>query len=144
MESWAFASPELHQVPIDVTTGWAASPVFTRYPFRYPLNSWVDWSNVGKVSCSRKQQQQHQSVLSGDSTCNLSISRPMPWLLGYAATHRHRHSSLPLLSSYQHLPTHNPRPPVINNEVRFINNVIWPKTRFSIYTYMINQQLHIF
>jgi len=28
------------QVPIDVTAGWAASPVDTRSPF----NSWVNWS----------------------------------------------------------------------------------------------------
>jgi len=57
-------------------------PIYTRYPF----NSWVDWDNVSKVSCSRKQQQ-HQSVLSGDRTCNLSISRLMPLPLGYVASH---------------------------------------------------------
>ena len=32
--------PSLHQVPIDVTAGWAASPVDTRPPDPY-LNSWV-------------------------------------------------------------------------------------------------------
>ena len=42
-----FASP-------DVTAGWAASPVDTR-PLGPHLISWVDWSNVSKVSCSRKQ-----------------------------------------------------------------------------------------
>ena len=47
-------------------------------------SSWVDWSSVSKVSCSRKQQQQHQSVLSGDQACNLSISRLMPWPPDYA------------------------------------------------------------
>ena len=54
--------PSLHQVPID---GWAASPVYTRYPLMLQLggllprltpdhhagphfNSWVDWSSVSK------------------------------------------------------------------------------------------------
>jgi len=37
-------------IPIDVTAGWVASPVDTRLP----APSWVDWSNVSKVSCSRK------------------------------------------------------------------------------------------
>jgi len=66
--SWGRASN-----PQEDSAEWAASPVYTRYPF----NSWVDWSNVGKVSYSRKQQQ-HQSVLSRDRACNLSISRLMP------------------------------------------------------------------
>ena len=44
--------PSLHQVPIDVTAGWAASPVGTRSPGTH-FNSWVDWSSVSKVSCSR-------------------------------------------------------------------------------------------
>ena len=35
--------PSLHQVPIDVTAGWAASPVGTRPPGPH-FNSWVDWS----------------------------------------------------------------------------------------------------
>ena len=26
---------------------------------RYPLHSWVGWSNVSKVSCLRNQQKQH-------------------------------------------------------------------------------------
>ena len=29
MDSWAFASPDLHQVPIDVTAGWAPVGVHT-------------------------------------------------------------------------------------------------------------------
>ena len=41
--------PSLHQIPIDVTAGWAASSVGTRPPGP-PFNSWVDWSNVSKVS----------------------------------------------------------------------------------------------
>ena len=32
---------------------------------RYPLYSWVGWSNVSEISCSRKQQ---QTELSGDQT----------------------------------------------------------------------------
>ena len=48
--------PSLHQVPIDVTVGWAASPVDNGPPGPH-LYSWIDWSNVSKVSCSRKQQQ---------------------------------------------------------------------------------------
>ena len=59
--------PNYYQVPVDVTAGWAASLVNTRLLYLY---SWVDWKNVSKVSCSRKQQ----SVLSGNQTCNLSIS----------------------------------------------------------------------
>ena len=35
--------PSLHQVPIDVTAGWATSPVGTRPPGPH-FNSWVDWS----------------------------------------------------------------------------------------------------
>ena len=31
-------------------------PIYTRPPGPH-LNYWVDWSNVNKVSCSRKQQQ---------------------------------------------------------------------------------------
>ena len=37
--------PSLHQVPDDVTAGWAASPVGTRPPGPH-FNGWVDWSNV--------------------------------------------------------------------------------------------------
>ena len=44
MDSWHLLLRE----PIDVTAGWAASPVDTR-PHS---NNWVDWSNVSKVSCS--------------------------------------------------------------------------------------------
>ena len=43
--------PSLHQLPIDVTAGWAA-PQLTPGPH---LNSWVECSNVSKVSCPRKQ-----------------------------------------------------------------------------------------
>ena len=60
--------PSLHQVPINVTTGWAASPVGTRPPGPH-FNSWVDWSSVSKVSCSRKQQQ-HQSDPAGNQAWN--------------------------------------------------------------------------
>ena len=73
--------PSLHQVPIDVTAGWAASPVGTRPPGPH-FNSWVDWSNVSKVSCSRKQQQ-HQSGPAGNRTWNLLITR---------RTHTHAHT----------------------------------------------------
>jgi len=60
------------------------SPIHTRSPF----NRWVDWTNVSKVSRSRKQQQ-HQSVL---ESCNLSISRLMSWPLGFAASHMHTYT----------------------------------------------------
>ena len=43
----------LPEVPIDVTAGWVVSPVDTK-PLGPHLNSWVDWSNVSKVSY-RKQ-----------------------------------------------------------------------------------------
>ena len=58
--------PSLHQVPID------------------HLYSWVDWSNVSKVSCSRKQL--HQSGHTKNQTHNISIGRPISWPLGYAAS----------------------------------------------------------
>ena len=38
--------PSYHQAPIDVTAGWAASPVYARSQF----NSWVSWSNMRNVS----------------------------------------------------------------------------------------------
>jgi len=44
--SLAFASPVITRYPLDVTTGWAAFPVYTS-----SFNGWVDWSNVSKVSC---------------------------------------------------------------------------------------------
>jgi len=68
-----FASPDIKYPLMLQLHGWAV-PQFTSSPHLY---SWVDCSNVSKVSCSRKQQQ-HQSVLSENQTCNLSISRPMP------------------------------------------------------------------
>jgi len=64
------ASPDLDQVPIDVTAGWAASSVYTRSPF----NSWVDWSNVGKVSYSRNN---NTSVLSVEDQDTLVIIMSM-------------------------------------------------------------------
>ena len=67
--------PSKHQVPIDVTAGWAASPVGTRPPGPH-FNSWVDWSNVSKISCSRKQQ--HQSGPAGNRTWSLMITRWTP------------------------------------------------------------------
>jgi len=39
--------PNLHQIPNDVTAGWAASPVDTRSLGPH-LNSWIDWSDVSK------------------------------------------------------------------------------------------------
>ena len=51
-------------------------PVNTRPPGPH-LYSWVDWSNVSKVPCSRKQQQ-HQSGHTGNQTWDLLITRPMP------------------------------------------------------------------
>ena len=43
-EIWIFAFPHAR---------WATSPVDTR-PLGPYLNSWVDWSNVRKVPCSKK------------------------------------------------------------------------------------------
>ena len=60
-DSWGICFPSLHQVPIDATAGWAVSPVDTSPPGP----RWVYWSNVSKVSCSRKQQQ-HQSGSTGN------------------------------------------------------------------------------
>jgi len=46
---------------------WTVGIVYTRYPFRWPVSpvdtrpsgpylySWVEWSNVSEVSCSRVQ-----------------------------------------------------------------------------------------
>ena len=104
--------PSLYQVPIDVT---AVSPVDTRPPGPH-LYSWVYWSNVSKVSCSRKQQQ-HQSGHTGNRTHNLSISRPIPWPLGYVASHTHTHThtrvrahthapTYPLPQTHRHTDTH--------------------------------------
>jgi len=44
-ETWTvgICFPILHQVPIDVTAWWAASPVDTRPPGPH-LYSWVDWN----------------------------------------------------------------------------------------------------
>ena len=42
-DSWVFAPPDLHQVPIGVTAGWTASPVDSK-PTGPHLNSWVDRS----------------------------------------------------------------------------------------------------
>ena len=36
---------------------WTAFPVGTRPPGAH-FSSWVDWSNVNKVSCSKKKKQQ--------------------------------------------------------------------------------------
>ena len=58
-ETWTAVDicfPSYYQVPIDVTARWAPSLVNTS---SY-LYSWVDWSSVSKLSCSRKEQQ-HQS-----------------------------------------------------------------------------------
>ena len=41
--------PSYHQAPIDVTAGWAASPVYARSQF----NSWVNWSNMRNVSSKK-------------------------------------------------------------------------------------------
>ena len=96
--------PSLYQVPIDVT---AVSPVDTRPPGPH-LYSWVYWSNVSKVSCSRKQQQ-HQSGHTGNRTHNLSISRPIPWPLGYVASHTHTHTHTHACArthTHPHTPSH--------------------------------------
>ena len=77
--------PSLHQVPIDVTAGWAASPVDTRPPGPH-LNSWVDWNNVRKVSCSRKQQK-HQSGSNGNRTWDLRLPGRCPNHLAMLHTH---------------------------------------------------------
>jgi len=63
----------LSQIPIDadVAAGWVASPGSILY-------SCVDWSNVSKVSCSRKQQ--HQGDDSGNQTCTQR----------HTCTHTHR------------------------------------------------------
>ena len=42
---------------------------------RYPLYSWAGWSNVSKVSCSRKQQ---QTALSGNQTWASRITQDDP------------------------------------------------------------------
>jgi len=47
MDSWHLLPQFTPGTPIDVTAGWAASPVNTR-PLNTILNSWVDWSNVSK------------------------------------------------------------------------------------------------
>jgi len=93
--------PSYYQVPIDVTAGWDVSPVNMRSPF----NRWVNWSNASKVSCSRKQQQQHQSVLSGNQTSNLPISRPVPQPLGYA-TQTCTHTPPPHTHTHAHMHAH--------------------------------------
>ena len=71
--------PSYYKVSIDVIAGWAVSPVDTRSPFN-------SWSNASEVSCLKKQQL-HQSILSGNQTCNPLISTPVPWPLPYLATH---------------------------------------------------------
>jgi len=68
--------------PFDATAWLATSLVGTRPPGTH-LYSWVDWSKVSKVSCSRKQRQ-HQSR---NWIHNLLIHRPMPWPPGYAGSH---------------------------------------------------------
>jgi len=60
------------------------------------FNSWVNQSNVNKVSCSRKQQQ-HQSVLSGNWTCILS--RCPDHLAVLCHTHTHTHIFKPIHSA---------------------------------------------
>ena len=80
--------PSLHQVSIDVTAGWAASPVGTRPPGPH-FNSWVDWSNVSKISCPRKQK--HQSGPAGNQTWNFSITRASTH--PYPRTHTHTHKA---------------------------------------------------
>ena len=73
------------------------------------LYSRVDWNNVSKVSCSRKQQQR-QSGHTGHRTHNLSISRPMPWSFGCAASphtiHTHTQTHLKQETVCTHACTH--------------------------------------
>jgi len=90
---------------------------FPRYPLmlqlggllpqatRSPFNSWVDWSNVSKVPCSRKQQQ-HQSGRTGNRTHDLLVMRPMPWPLGYAVSHICAHTHM---RTHTHTHTHTER-----------------------------------
>jgi len=66
--------PSLRQVPINVTSG-GPRPLFI---------SWIDWSNVSKVPCSRKQQK-HQSLVN-ISTWNFSM---MASPLGHVVPHTH-------------------------------------------------------
>ena len=60
--------PGYYQVPIDVTAGWAAFPVYTRSP----------WSNVSKVLAQGNDNNtQYQNVLSANQTYNFLISMPL-------------------------------------------------------------------
>ena len=59
-----------HQVSIDGTVGWAAFPVHIKSPFN-------SWSNLSKISYSRRHQQ-HQSGIIRNQTGNLLINRLVP------------------------------------------------------------------
>ena len=86
----------VHVSQIKVTEPTVWSTHFSKqdkdsWAFAFPRNNWT------KVSCSRKRPQ-HQSVLSRNRTCNLSISRPVPWLFGHVVSHTcmHTHTFLSL------------------------------------------------
>ena len=63
-------------------------PQLTAGPY---LNSWIDWSNVSKVSCSMKQQH-NQFGATGHQTWNLLITRSMLQPLAYSHTQLHTHT----------------------------------------------------
>ena len=72
--------------PIDVTAGWAASLVNTRY---YPF---VYWSNVSKVFCLRKQQK-HQSGHTQYSDHFAMLAHTQTHTHTNAHTHTHTHTN---------------------------------------------------
>ena len=83
MDSWAFASPDLHQVPIDVTAGWAGA-------------MWVSFL-LKETTTTPKCLEQGSNL----------ISRPMPWPLGYAAPlHTHTHARTHTYIHTHHTHTH--------------------------------------
>ena len=89
-EQLSICFSSLLQVPIDVTAGWAASPVGTRPPGPH-YNSWVDWSNENNF-LSQENDNNTKVASAGNRTWNLLITRLMPLPLGYAALHKHTHT----------------------------------------------------
>ena len=81
--SFDICFPSLHQIPIDITAGWAASSVGTRPPGAMWVKFIAQGSNKNTKVYSQTRNRTH----------NLLIVRPMPWPLGYAAlTHTHTHT----------------------------------------------------
>ena len=72
--SWAFTSPVGTRYSLMLQLGGLLPQLTPGH--QVPINSWVDWSNMSKVSCSRKQQQ-HQSGITGNRTWDLLITRQM-------------------------------------------------------------------